>query len=533
MQTISILVEGRTLYLKETKTTTCDDVIQYILNYNGLKENDKDPYILIVSDNITEKQLSRKAIIQKLVTELKLESNKIHFIMRKKTRIFMPKISIAKHRRLRKKSLTTVKKVENDPSTPLDTSKYTQVRKASEQIRGVKRLYELVRVQKRHLSEVYQKLNGTAKFIKQTIRKKSIQSDDLDTSLDQFLKDVNKESMQGFLNFCDVVATKELEKLSSALTTSMSVNRSVMEDRMRFKLHIMETKHVDYTNKKPLVNENSLFELNNAFKDVTNDALMLDDELHSRVHGEGSFAKMVLPPSRRRIIAGPNRIGWNKEPLHCTPLANKTMSYLNKSLNSIRMKRQFASSRLPQDLLTNRTEQEMPKCDSSLHRGPDGDLSMFIYQRKFAFSSQEDKCKFFWEQSNGSDSDDSLDRTLSDNTHGDDILNTKDGNKKVSADSSSSNVLSSKVVNNRDHLVLKFDRNPREFPPMQDVQEDARDDSTKANFKMRLVNYRFSDADISTLTCESVGMSCDCKKTPCATFTRDYVTIFWYSPEFE
>ncbi|KAL3843140.1 hypothetical protein ACJMK2_021092 [Sinanodonta woodiana] len=293
MQTISILVEGRTFYLKVRKTTTCDDVIQYMLNYNGLKENDKDPYILIVSDNTTEKQLSRNASIQKLDTELKLEPNKIHFIMRKKTSIYMPKISIAKRRCLREKSLTTDKKVENDPSTPLDTSKYTQVRKASEQIRRVKQLYELVRVQKRHLSEMYQSLNGTAKFIKQTIRKKSIQSDDLDTSLDEFLKDVNKENMEGFLNFCDVVATKELENLSS----------------------------------------------------VINDALMLDDELPSRVHGEGSFVKMVLPPSRR--------------------------------------------------------------------------------------------------------------------------------------------------------------------------------------------NYSFSDVDISTLSCESVGMSCDCRKTPCATFTRDYVTIFGYSPEFE
>ncbi|KAL3842733.1 hypothetical protein ACJMK2_020721 [Sinanodonta woodiana] len=172
MKTISVLVEGSKCYLKVTETTTCDDVIQYMLNYIGLKENAKDPYYLKVSNNITEQQLPRKSSILNVANDLMSESNKIHFIVRKKTRIFKPKISIAKRRRLRDKSSTTDQKVENYLSTPLDTSKYTPVMNASEQIRGVKRLYELVRVQKRLLSEVYQKLNGTAKCIKQTIRKK-------------------------------------------------------------------------------------------------------------------------------------------------------------------------------------------------------------------------------------------------------------------------------------------------------------------------------------------------------------------------
>ncbi|KAL3842766.1 hypothetical protein ACJMK2_020752 [Sinanodonta woodiana] len=232
MQTISILVEGRKCYLKVTKTATCDDVIQYLLNYNGLKENDKDPYYLIVSNNITEQQLPRKSSILNVANDLMSESNKIHFIMRKKTRIFKPKLSIAKRRRLREKPSITDQKVVYDPSTHLDTSKYTSLGKASEQIGGVKRLYELVRVQKRRLSEVYQKCNDTAKFFKQTITKKTFHSK-ADTSLDQFLQNVNKENIQGFLNFCDVVATKKMGKLSSDLLISTSVNRSVIERHMR------------------------------------------------------------------------------------------------------------------------------------------------------------------------------------------------------------------------------------------------------------------------------------------------------------
>ncbi|KAL3842706.1 hypothetical protein ACJMK2_020694 [Sinanodonta woodiana] len=516
MKTISVLVEGSKCYLKVTKTTTCDDVIQYMLNYIGLKENAKNPYYLIVSNNITEQQLPRKSSIMN------------------KTRIFKPKISIAKRRRLRDKSSTTDQNVENDLSTPLDTSKSTPAMNASEQIRGVKRLYELVRVQKRRLREVYQKLNGTAKLFKQTIRKKSIQSDDLDTSLDQFIKDVNKENMQGFLNFCELVATKKMENLSSDLPISASVNRSVMECHMRTISNTLQSPLVDNTTENPLVKETSVPKLNHDSDDLTNDVLISGDNMYQRAKGEKSFGRMALPSSRRLSIADPSRIRWSEEPLHSTPLANKAISYLNKSLKLNRMKRQFASSRLSQELLTNGTAQEMPKCDSSLNRRPDGDLSMFIFERKSAFSSQTDKYKYFLENCYGSNSKDSLDRTLQDKELDDSVLNHIDDKMNIYMYSSPSfNILSRKVPNDRDHLMLTVDRSPREFPPVHNVQEEYLDDLMKANFKMRLVNYSFSDVDISTLSCESVGMSCDCKKTPCATFTRDYVTRFGYSPESE
>ncbi|KAL3842727.1 hypothetical protein ACJMK2_020715 [Sinanodonta woodiana] len=486
MHEISVLVEGRKRYMKVTKTTTCDDVIQYLLNANGLMENDKDYYFLIASNNRTEKTLSNNANILNETKDLMSETKRIHFIMRKKT----PKLSISKCRRLRAKSLTKEHKFEKVPSTLLDTSKCAPSMKISEQIRVVKRLYKLVQVQKRRLSEVYQKCNGTAKFFKQAIRKKTIDSD-ADTSLDQFLKSVNKENMQGFLTFCDVVATKELDYLSSILPLVPTVERPVINGQLRFMPHVLEN--------------------------VANDVIMLDDELYHRVEGEKRLGTENLPSSQRRTIADPNRIGWDKEPLHSTPCANKTMSYLNKSIKLNRMERQFGISRLPLDLLTNRTAQEMPICASSFNRRPDGDRSMFICQRKFAFSSQKDKCKNFWEQSYGSHSDDNLDRTRLDIKHDDSVLNHIDDNRNVS------------LANEHDHLELNFDSNSREFP-CENHQEDKEDDgSIKSNFKMRLVNY--SDTGIGSMSCKRVEMSCDCKNTPCATFTHDYVTRFAFSPE--
>jgi hypothetical protein len=514
-----------------TKTTTCDDVIQYLLNANGLIKNTKDYYFLIASNNRTEKKLSKNANILTVAKDLMSQTKKIHFIMRKKTRLFVPKISIAKSRRLREKSLIKEQKVEKVPSTLLDTSKCAPSMKTNEQIRGITRLYQLVQVQKRRLSEVYQKCNGNSKFFKQTITKKTIHSN-ADTSLDQFLKDVNTENIQGFLNFCDVVATKEMENLSSILPRVPTVERSVINGHLRIMPHTLESSLVDYTSRIPMVNDTNPSELNSAFKDVTNDDLMLDDELIHRRAGEQRFGTMNMSSSRRRTIPDPSRMKRNNTPLHSTPLAKKTMTYLNKSMKPTIMMRQFGSSRLPQDRLTNLTPKKLPKRDSTLNGRPDGDLSMFIWHGRSAFSSQNDKCKNFWEQSYGSDSDDNLDTVRPDKKHEDSVVNHADDNRNVSADLFSSvNVLSRKLANERDHLEFNFDSSSREFPRENHQRDQEHDGSIKSNLKMKLVNYSLSDGDISSISCRSLGMSCDCKKIPCATFTRDYVTRFGYSPE--
>ncbi|KAK3581522.1 hypothetical protein CHS0354_031864 [Potamilus streckersoni] len=531
MQTISVLVEGSKCYMKVTKNTTCGDVIQHLLNYNGLKENEKDSYFLIVSNNITEKQLSNNANILNVSNDLNSKINKIHFIMRKKAHLFVPKISIAKRRRLCEKSSAKEEKVEKVASNPLDTLKYAPQEKVCKQIRGVKRLYQLVQVQKRRLSEMYQKLNGTTKFLKQTMGKKTIDPR-ADNSLDQFLTNVNKENMQGFLNFCDEVAIKEMENLSSVVPTSSSVDRSVMHGHVKLMPHTFESSLVEYKKENKMVNENSLSELNNAFEDVTNDVLILDDKPYHRSEGEGHIGAMALPPSRSLTIADPSRMRRNEKLLQSTPIANKTMTYLNKSIKQSRMMRQFGSTRVPLEPPTNLQLMKIPRCDSSLKRRPDGDLSMFISHRKPALSSQEDKCKYFWEQSYVSDSDDSFDQTFLDKGFDDAILDNFDDKRNDFMQSPSSlTVFSSKLPKDHDHPLMAFDKSPREFPHVHDVQQEANDGLNIANLKKKLVNYSLSDSDISSLSCESVGISCDCKKTPCATFTRDYVTRFGYSPE--
>ncbi|KAK3581521.1 hypothetical protein CHS0354_031863 [Potamilus streckersoni] len=531
MQSISVLVEGRKCYMKVTKSTTCGDVIQHLMNYNGMKENEKDSYFLIVSNNITEKQLSNNANILNESNDLNSKINKTHFIMRKKTHLSVPKISIAKRKRLFEKSSAKEEKFEKVASNPLDTLKYAPQEKVSEQIRGVKRLYQLVQVQKRRLNELNQKLNGTAKFCKQTMGKKTIDSK-ADNSLDQFLMNVNKENMQGFLNFCDMVATKKMENLSSVLPIASSVDRSVMDAHVKLMPHTFESPLVEYKKEIPLENETSLSELNNAFEDVTNDVLILDDKPYHRSEGEGHIGAVALPPNRSLTIADPSRMRRNEKLLQSTPLANKTMTYLNKSIKESRMMRQFGSTRVPLEPPTNLQLMEIPRCDSSLKRRPDGDLSMFISQRKPALSSQEDKCKYIWEQSYVSDSDDSLDQISLHKELDDAVLDNFDDERNVYMESPSSlTVFSSKLPNDHDHPLLAFDRCPREFPHVHDVQQEANDDLNIGNLKKKLVNYSFSESDISSLSCESIGISCDCKKTPCATFTRDYVTRFGYSPE--
>ncbi|KAK3581523.1 hypothetical protein CHS0354_031865 [Potamilus streckersoni] len=428
MHSFSVLVEGRNCCLNVTKNTTCGDVIKQLLNYNGMKKmekNDEDSYFLFASNNITEQQLSNKENILNVAKDLMTETNRVHFIMRKKTRLFLPAILNAKLRRLRDKTFDKEVKVEKVESTPLDTSKHTPSIKSNEQIRGVKRLYQLVQVQTRRLSEVYQKLNGTAKFSKRAMEKEAL-NPTADTSLDKYINNVNNENMQGFLNFCDVVATKEMENLSSFLPTSPSATRSVIDGHMRLMHSTSDSPHMDYTTENKLVNQTKLPEFNDTLEDITNDVLILDDKQYHRGESEGSFGTMAITPIRRLTIADPSRMRWNEKPLHSTPLANKTMTYLNKSIKPSRMMRQIGSTRLALEPLTNLQLKEIPRFDSSLKRRYDGDLSMIISQRKSSFSSQKDKCKYIREQSYVSNSDVSLDRTLLDKELDDSILDNFD-----------------------------------------------------------------------------------------------------------
>ncbi|KAL3842728.1 hypothetical protein ACJMK2_020716 [Sinanodonta woodiana] len=377
---ISVLVEGRNCYLNVTRNTTCGDVIKQLLNFNGMKENEKSSYFLFASNIITEQQLSNKENILNIARDLISDTNKVHFIMRKKKRLILPITWNANRRRPRDKTFDNdVEKVE---STPLYTSKLASSMKANEPMRGVKRLHQLVLVQKRRLSEVYQKLTGTSKFSKRSMEGETVKPK-ADTSLDQFPTNVNKEHMHGCFSFCDVVTTKP---------TSPSVDRSVRRGRARLMQSTFDRPRMHYTTENLLVHESILSKLNDTLEDVTNDLLMLDDKMYHRGETKWSYGTMNVPSSRRLTIADPSRVRWNEKPLHNSPLADKIMTFFNKPIQSTRMMRQFGSSRLPLDRLANLTRKEMPRSESNLNRRTNGDISMFICQKRPAFFKQKNQC---------------------------------------------------------------------------------------------------------------------------------------------
>ncbi|KAL3842735.1 hypothetical protein ACJMK2_020723 [Sinanodonta woodiana] len=497
---ISVLVEGRNCYLNVTRNTTCGDVIKQLLNSNGMKENEKDSYFLFASNIITEQQLSNKENILNIATALISETNIVHFIMRKKKRLTLPKLVNTKCRRPRDK--TFEKEVEKVESTPLYTSKLAPSMKSKDPMRGVKRLLQLVQVQKRRLSEVYQQLTGTSKCPKLSMEGETVKPK-ADTSLDQFYTSVNKEHTHGFFSFCDVVTRKQMGYLASVMPTPPCGDRSVVGGHTK----LMQSK-LD-TTENNLLYESILAELNDNFEDVTNDVLMLDDTLHHRGEDEGSFGTMNLPSSRRLTIADPSHVRWNEKPLHSTHFANETMTFFIKPIQSTRMMRQLGSSRLPLDRITNLTRKEIPRSDSSLNRRTDGDLSMSISQTRSDFSSKKDQCNYFWEQSYVSDSDDSLkDQTRLHKEIDDAVLND---DMNVSTNSVSSfNVRSKKLANEHAHLMLAFNRRPSEFLHQNDMQK-AHDSLIKTKLKSKLVNYSVSDLDISSVLYESAEISRDYK----------------------
>ncbi|KAL3842545.1 hypothetical protein ACJMK2_020544 [Sinanodonta woodiana] len=123
---------------------------------------------------------------------------------------------------------------------------------------------------------------------------------------------------------------------------------------------------------------------------------------------------MTFPTSQRLTIVDLSRVSWNEKPLRSTSLANKTMTYLDESIKPTRMMRQYGSSQLPLDRVSNLQPKEMPRCNSSLKSISNGDHSIVMCQRGSALSSKKDKCKYFWEQSYLSVLDDKSKQSLLD-----------------------------------------------------------------------------------------------------------------------
>ncbi|KAK3586907.1 hypothetical protein CHS0354_008499 [Potamilus streckersoni] len=499
MQTISVLVDGRNCYQKVTKNTTCGDVIQHLLKHSGMNIKNKDSYYLSASNNITEQQLSKKLKVLKVVEDLTFGTNSLHFILRKKIRLRVPDFSAMIQRRIDKKS--SDREVKFEKVKPMH---YSPVR-APKEIRGTKRLRELVQVQKRHLIKSY----DTTKFTKQSTEQNMsiMNKSKADVSLDQFPNNVIDENMKGLFSFSDTVTTKKMENLSSAFPRSWSVHRSIIDDHMTLKCKF-DGNYGDHANEtldeklNTIINETSHCTFNTA-EDVAKDMKGEDDTYYGD-ECQGSFVKMSSSFRQRITSPSPRRIRKNEKPVNSTPLDNKAMTNLNRSRKRTPMMRQIATSQLDFDTLINLQPEEITRCDSCLSRGTDGALSVPICQRKPTLSREKEGCKHFSRHGYVSKSDENLHYAVLDKELDEVIDSTSD----VSINSSNHSASSLHVItgnsqaNDRDHSALTFDSSSRVMSCVQDSQY-ANDCLSVETLKTKLVDYSLSDSDISSVAGES------------------------------
>ncbi|KAK3593525.1 hypothetical protein CHS0354_037051 [Potamilus streckersoni] len=500
MQTISILVDGKNCYQKVTKNTTCGDVIQHLLKDSDMNLKNKDSYYLSASNNITEQKLSKKIKVLKVAEDLAFGTNRLHFILRKKTRLRVPDVSAKIQRRLGEKS--SAKELKSEKVEPMH---YAPVQ-APKEIRGVKRLCQFVQVQKRHLN----KSNDTTKFTKQSMEQKTSfpNKSKENINLDQVPNNVIDENMKGSFSLCDTVTTKKTENLSSAFPRSWSVDRSIIDDHMTLKCKF-DRKYVDHANDSldeklnTIINEIRHCTFNTA-EDVANDIMIVEDDTYHEDEDPGSFVKMSDPFRQRVTSANPRRIRENEEPIPSCLLENKTMNYLLRSRKRTPMMRQIEAMQLAFDKLTNLELQEITPCDSYLSRGTDGALSELISQRKPTFSREKEGCKHFCQHGYVLKSEENVHYAVLDKERDEVIDSTSDVGINSSNHFASSlhDITGNIQSNDRDHSVLTFDESSRVMSYVQDSQY-ANDCLSVQTLKMKLVDYSLSDSDISSVAGES------------------------------
>ncbi|KAL3878703.1 hypothetical protein ACJMK2_031047 [Sinanodonta woodiana] len=351
MKMISVMVDGMNCLLKVTENTTCGEVIQHLLKLSGFKKSNTDSYFLFASNNITEVRLSKKLKVLKVAEDLASGTNILNFILRKKIRLRMPDLSAITDRRLTEKSSAKELKVETVKPMP-----YSPVR-APKQIRGVKQLRDLVQVPKRRLIESDYKRNNATYFTKQSTEMSTyfINKSKAD-NLDQFPDNAIDRNTNGLLSFCDIVTTKKMDNLPSAWSRSSSVDRSNSDDHMTLMRCKFDRRFVDHANEaldeklNKIIHAISQSNFTTVEDDAAKDILILEDGPYGEDDDHMRFATMSL--SQRVTSTDQRRIGGNVKPVHCTPLAIKTMTYLNRSRKRL-LTRQFGSSQLPLDKLGN------------------------------------------------------------------------------------------------------------------------------------------------------------------------------------
>ncbi|KAL4229330.1 ras association [Mactra antiquata] len=188
---IPLLIDDNLKYVKGvTKYTTCSDVIKMILKKTerGTSDNKSDGFGIYERSRGIERLLPGKGRILKIMRSWGTDGQYELVFRKVNTTFSVPKISEAKRRKL--------------------TNRHRALH--AETLAG------LVETQKCKLN--MNKANDSCEFVKE------IYFNETDKSMDEFISQVDKSTMNGVLNFCNAVSNEEINKLSSASLDNLSRN---------------------------------------------------------------------------------------------------------------------------------------------------------------------------------------------------------------------------------------------------------------------------------------------------------------------
>lgn len=202
---VPIKIDGNLKYVKGvSKYTTCGDVIKMILKKTetGKENGTSDAFGIYESSRGIERLLPAKSRLLKVMRSWGM-ANEYEFVFRKVNTAFAPpKLSEAKRRKLINRQR---------PAHKYD---------------NVAQLANIVKSQKSKLNRARHESDN--EFVKE------IYFNDSDSSMDEFISHVDKNNMNGFLNFCDAVSAEEINRLSSVSQIEMSRNVTGQSDDFVF-----------------------------------------------------------------------------------------------------------------------------------------------------------------------------------------------------------------------------------------------------------------------------------------------------------
>lgn len=196
---VPLKLDGNLKYVKGvSKYTTCGDVIKMVLKKtdSGKENGTSDAFGIYESSRGIERLLPAKSRVLKVMRSWGMD-DEYEFVFRKvNTTFVVPKLSDAKRRKLTNRHRST--------------HKYEHAAK----------LAGMVQSQKTRLNE-HDKNNEIVK---------EIYVNDSDGSMDEFISNIDRSKMVGFLNFCGAVSSDEINKVSSVSQLDISRNVTGQSD---------------------------------------------------------------------------------------------------------------------------------------------------------------------------------------------------------------------------------------------------------------------------------------------------------------